>query len=524
MKRTFLTSVFIFLLLFAFFIPRLNAETPPLFSGKDPLISMDFKDAELKDILKALSMQSGMNFIASEAVEDRKVTLYFDKVPLSQVMGKIFGANNLSYQLDPDANIFVVKEWGKMGLEMITKVFNLKYATVSSSSLKEEMGSLRSSENTESGGSSDSSSSSSSSDSSDSSGDNGKWKVESEAGITSAVKKLLTKDLGSCIEDFRTNSLIITDTPMKMEVISKVIASLDVSVPQVMLEVEMLDVSKDTVDKVGFEFGDTPFTAVITGATASLGFPYQGWTKVFNTGDGALAINTGANTYTIALDFIRTRTDTKYLARPKLLTLNNETAEISITKDEVVGREDTVVNSSGVVTTTSVFKRSTDLVLTKEGTGIFLRVTPQINLDTNEVTMAIYPKTSVTTISSLSSSTNQQADAEVRTTKSMVRVKDGETIVLGGLIHLDKAVAIKKLPILGDIPVLGLLFRHKDQTKDVERELVVFITPRILRQKSDVKLAQVKNIQVPAREQAAAAVVTRDYIINANMNQFEKKH
>lgn len=530
MKRTFLASVFIFLLLFAFFIPRLNAETPPLFSGKDSLISMDFKDAQLKDILKALSMQSGMNFIASEAVEDRKITLYFDKVPLSQVMGKIFGANNLSYQMDPDANIFVVKEWGKMGLEMITKVFNLKYATVSSSSLKEEMTSLRTQESTESGGSNSSSSSSSSStsssDSSDSSGDNGKWKVESEAGITSAVKKLLTKDLGSCIEDFRTNSLIITDTPMKMEVIAKVIASLDVAVPQVMLEVEMLDVSKDTVDKVGFKFGDTPFTAVITGATASMGFPYHGWSKIFNTGDGSLSINPSTSAYQIQLDFIRTRTDTKYLARPKLLTLNNETAEISITKDEVVGREDTVITTNGVTTTTSVFKRSTDLVLSKEGTGIFFRVTPQINLDTNEVTMAIYPKTSVTSRSPLSITTtpqNLQSDVEIRTTKSMVKVADGETVVLGGLIHQDKSVAIKKLPILGDIPLLGALFRHKDQTKDIERELIVFITPRIIRNKTEVKLAQVKNIQVPAREQAAAAGITRDYIINANMNKFEKK-
>jgi type II secretory pathway component GspD/PulD (secretin) len=77
---------------------------------------------------------------------------------------------------------------------------------------------------------------------------------------------------------------------------------------------------------------------------------------------------------------------------------------------------------------------------------------------------------------------------------------------------------------LGDIPLLGFLFRHKDQTKDIERELIVFITPRIIRNKAEVKLAQVKNIQVPAREQAAAAGITRDYIINANMNRFEKKH
>jgi len=516
MKRTFQACVFIFLLIFAFFIPHLNAEDQPALTGSEPLISMDFKDANLQNILKAFSMQSGLNFIASEAVKDRKITLYFDKVPLNQAMNKIFSANNLSYDLDTKANIFVVKDWGKMEVETITKVFYLKYATVSTSSLRDEMSSLRSESSTESG--------TKVSTGTDNSDESGKWKMESEAGITTAVKKLLTSGIGSCIEDFRTNSLIVTDTPMKMQAISQVIASLDVAVPQVILEVEMLDVSKNTVDKVGFEFGDTPFTAAITGATAGLGFPYHGWDKIIRTNDGSISINPTA--YQMQLDFIRTRTDTKYLARPKLLTLNNETAEIAITKDEVVGREDTVVNSSGVVTTTSVFKRSTDLSLSKEGTGVFLRVTPQINLETNEVTMAIYPKSSVTSRSALSITGNQQSDVEVRTSKSIVKVTDGETVVLGGLIHQDNETEFKKLPILGDIPLLGLLFRHKDQSKGIERELIIFITPRIVKNKtgSNTKLAQIKNVQIPVREQAAAAGITRDYIINANMNQFEKKH
>ncbi len=467
---------------------------------------MDFKDAGLKDILKVLSMQAGMNFISSEAVQDRKITLYLDKVPLSKAMDKIFSANNLSYEFDSEANIFVVKEWGKMETETVTKIFYLKNATVSTAALKEE---LSKSLSTNNAGSTVSTRS--------------KYKEETEGGITSAVKKLLSS-VGSVMEDFRTNSIIVTDTPMKMKVISQVIASLDGSVPQVILEVEMLDVSKDVVDKVGFQFGDTPFTAIVTGATASLGFPYGDWSKTFNAARGLLSINPSGDTYDMQLDFMRTHTDTKFLARPKLLTLNNETAEIAITKDEIVGREDTVIDNSGVTTTTSIFKRSTDLVLTKEGTGIYLKVTPQINLDTNEITMVVNPKSSVTSISDLSTATNQQADVEVRSTKSIVKVKDGETVVLGGLIHQDKSVAIKKLPILGDIPLVGALFRHRSQTKDIERELIVFITPRIVRDKTDFKLAQVQNIQLPAREQGSAFGTTRDYIISSSMNKFDKKH
>jgi type II secretory pathway component GspD/PulD (secretin) len=324
------------------------------------------------------------------------------------------------------------------------------------------------------------------------------------------------------MEDFRTNSIIVTDTPMKMKVISEVIAALDMPVPLVILEVEMLDVSKNTVDKLGFKFGDTPFSAIVTGATASLGFPYGDWSKVINAGKGLLSINPAGSEYDMQLDFMRTQTDTKFLARPRLLTLNNETAEISVTKDEIVGKEETPGTQTSAPTVN--YTRSTDLKLTPEGTGIFLRVTPQINLETNEITMVINPKSSASSVSALSTTDNPQSDVEVRSTKSIVKVRDGETIVMGGLIHHDQNVIRKKLPILGDIPIIGSLFRHKEITQGLERELIIFITPRIVRDKPvDPKLAQVQNIQLPVREQAAAAVNTsRDYIINANMNKFDK--
>ncbi|MDD5130226.1 MAG: secretin N-terminal domain-containing protein [Candidatus Omnitrophica bacterium] len=503
MKKIFIAMFAAFFLIFAFFVSRLNADdqSPPV-STAEVTISMDFKDANLRDVLKVFSMQAGMNFIASETVQERKITLYLDKVPLSQAMDKIFSANNLSYELDSEANIFVVKEWGKMETETVTKVFYLKNATVSTSSLKEALSkglpgnSLTSSSRS-------------------------KFREEAEGGITSAVKRLLSS-VGSIMEDFRTNSIIVTDTPMKMQVISQVIAALDVAVPQVMLEVEMLDVSKDTVDKLGFEFGDTPFTAVITGSAAASGFPYAGmFTKILKSSNsqGTLTLD-----YDFQLDYMRTQNDTKFLARPKLLTLNNETAEISITKDEIVGREDTTVfNTGGDPTTTSEYQRSTSLSLTPEGTGIFLRVTPQINMDTNEITMVINPKSSVSSLSPLSSTDNPQSDVEVRSTKSIVKVKDGETIILGGLIHQEVDVTVKKLPILGDIPVLGALFRHKNQTTGLERELIVFITPRIVRDRADLKMAdKIQNVQLPIREQAVAADTSRNYIINANMNKFEK--
>jgi len=505
MKKTLLIFVFIFSIVCVFFIPHLNAQSQEPPADSEPIISMDFQDVGIKDALKMLSMQSGLNFIASEAVADRKVTLYLDKVPLSQAMDKIFSANNLSYELDKKANIFVVKDWGKMEAETITKVFYLKHASVSSSSLKEEASNSISSES-ESGSSSSGTTS-------------GKWKSEDESGITYSIKKLLSSS-GSLVEDFRTNSLIVTDTPARMKIISQVIISLDIEIPQIMLEVEMLDVSKNSIDKMGAKFGQTPFTAFIYGASASMGFPFGSWSKILDAGKGSMSINPGSvddegtatgNPYQVQVDFLKTQSDTKVLARPRIMTLNNETAEIKITTNEAVGSiTDTQGQGTASTTTTSAERVET---------GVSLRVTPQINSDNGDITMFVYPKVKDATTSTFNTA---YKDPEERSTKSTVRIKDGETVVIGGLIRHDRSETLTKLPILGDIPVVGLLFRHKNKDKDRERELLVFITPRIIKG-GQVKLEQMQRFSLPIREQSAVTHVNRDYLINSSLNNFDKK-
>lgn len=509
MKKTLIASVLIFYFLLYCFIARLNAESKVLAVDSEPDISLDFQDVGLKDALKVFSMQSGLNFIASGEVQERQITLYLDNVPLKKAMDKLFKANNLSYDLDTDSNIFIVKDSEK--LETITKIFYLKYATVSSSSLKEEMSSqMKASTDSSAGGGGESSGGESSG------GGSGKWKVEENSGITAAVKKLLSEN-GSVIEDFRTNSLIVTDTPDRLALVEKVIVSLDIAAPQVLLEVEMLDVSKNVVDQLGFDFGASPFSAVITGATASMGFPYAGLSKIFNTGDGQISINPSGSTYSVTLDYLRSQTDTKFLARPKLFTLNNETAEIKIATNESIGIK-TDTSSTG---TTSAEAERTQ-------TGVILRVTPQINLDTGEITMFVYPKVSEAIAGNTLQSGSENfrfRDPEERSTKSIVRVKDGETVVLGGLIRNELTLNTSKLPILGDIPIIGMFFRHKGGTadKNKQRELLVFITPRIVKDKPEINLAKIKNIELPFREQNTVNYSNRDYLIKSSLNNFDKK-
>jgi type IV pilus assembly protein PilQ len=487
------------------------AEPRLAFSDLEPEISMDFQDANLKDVIKVFSIQSGLNFIASEAVQDRKITLYMDKVPLNQAMDKLFKANNLSYELDKESNIFIVKDWGKLVIETVTKVFRLRYATVSSSSLEREKTSIITPVPTTGGISTGTAGWATTGTQG-----TGTGATIEESGITKAVKKLLTPVVGSIIEDFRTNSLIVTDTPMRLSVISQVIASLDVPAPQVMLEVEMLDVSKDTIDKLGIKFGSTPLTMVLTGAKRGTLWPFRDTSLPMASESkmtpGSMDFSTA--TYTVLLDFLKTQTDTRFLARPRILTLNNETAEIKIATQE----------SIGVTTTTEATTGTTSATPERTETGVVLRVTPQINQETGEITMLVYPKVGEAVQGSAFTSDGksfQFRDPEERSTKTIVRIKDGDTIIIGGLIRSEFNETLTKLPILGDIPVVGSLFRHRSKSKDKERELLVFITPHIIKDK-EFKLAQINQPVIPMREQNSALGVSRDLEISSSLNNFDK--
>ncbi len=522
MKKFFRSGVLVFLFSFCMFLPPIHAGQQLAYPDLEPEISMDFKDADMKDILKLLSVQSGLNFIASGSIRDRKVTLYLDKVPLEQAMVRIFRANNLAYEFDRDANIFIVKDLGESSAhELITRVFYLTYATVSSSSIREEMKSEIASTSGAISQSGLGSTASASGSSSSGGGDKGKWTVEEDAGITKAVRQALSQDkdgkaIGTVIEDFRTNSLIISDLPSRMPVIAALIASLDKPVAQVMLEVEMLDVSKNLVDEMGFDWTNAASYAIqIASASRGFSFPFlpsndKFTNQAFAMTPGTLSFPTNLK---MVLDFLRTQTDTKYLARPRLLTLNNETAEIKIATNEVIGETVTYDDEGNASSRTAE----------RSETGVMLRVTPQIDLDRGEILMFLTPKVVEAATSAFS---DDYRDPETRQTKTLVKVKDGETVIVGGLIRNQLTNIETKLPFLGDIPVLGAMFRHKNKSKDIERELLVFITPRIIRDTADADIIRTPaQPLLPEREQSSLpAVVNRQVAINSSLNRYDSRN
>ncbi|MFH0940652.1 MAG: secretin N-terminal domain-containing protein [Candidatus Omnitrophota bacterium] len=430
-------------------------------------ISMDFRDASLKTILKVFSEQAGLNFIASQVVQDRSITLFLDNVPLQEAMDKIMSANNLIYELEPGSNVFIVKEWGRPEVETITKVYNLKYTRLASSTLQKAI-SAGSAKGSAAGGGAAAAGGGSASSGGAQAGAGGEG--GGETGIESSIKGVMTS-YGKVMQDPRTNSLIVTDIPSQFELIDRVVALLDVPTPQVMIEVEMLDVSKRTVDQMGVK--TTPGLMSLTGSSVPTKFPNFMWKGQDLSGLATPSFTYGtlsAAVFQAVLDYLTTDTKTKFLARPRILSLSNETAEIKITTNEAVGLKTTTQSAQGASTQTQEAERYE--------TGISLNVTPQVDPATGTVTMFIKPTVSQARSGGTFGGTTFK-DPEVRSSSTTLMVKDGETIVVGGLIRTNEETTISKMPIVGDIPIIGALFRHKNSTKE-ERELIVFITPRII--------------------------------------------
>ncbi len=448
--------------------PYVCAAPPPetkfIFPEYSKKISMDFKGAQLNDVLKMFSQQSGLNFIAAQDIANKQVTLYLDEVPVEEALERILRANNLTYEIDQGSNIFVVKTVKKPETELITRIYPLKYATVSSSKLRKTI------DITAVGGAAAG--------------------AGEKEGIVSAMKSIISSS-GSIVEDARTNSLIITDIPIQFPIIEDTLAKLDVAIAQILIEVEMLDISKTTSEKLGMKYGETPFA--FTGGARDHVYPWNQNNLLrkgrFTFDDSEFRVGTiDASGLSATLQFLKTQTDTKNLARPRILTLNNETAEIKIATNEAIGEASKTTSSEGSAQTTATAERVE--------TGVFLTVTPQVNPATNEITMAIAPKV-IQARSGIQIRGTTFKDPEERGTKSILTVKSGETIILGGLLRTDGTKTMTKLPFLGDLPFIGGAFRHKDG-EEKERELIIFITPHIIsnRQKElvDASIAETPRL------------------------------
>ncbi|MFC2140130.1 secretin N-terminal domain-containing protein [Candidatus Auribacterota bacterium] len=302
--------------------------------------------------------------------------------------------------------------------------------------------------------------------------------------IETQIKEELTKDVGTIRVDERTNRMIVTDLPPVINKIKRIVPAFDEKTKEVLIEAKIVQVALNDSFQLGINweriiegFKDNNLNFTLTTA-----FDMITETSISNTAEfqdkisslaGGRIIGTGTlegkDQFTAVLNTLKTIGKTNLLSTPRIITINNQEAQIQVgTREAFV--TDTVVQSSSTATTAQN--------VTFIDVGVILSVTPTIN-NVGYVTMKIKPEISAVSRIITTSGGNVIPIVETQEAETVVMVKDGTTIIIGGLIQDQQIKTTSKMPIIGSIPILGLAFK-KTVNKIVKNELAIFLTPRIL--------------------------------------------
>ncbi|MCQ9208020.1 MAG: type IV pilus secretin PilQ [Omnitrophica bacterium] len=429
-KTIFLMVLFSFtLLLFA--MPGVAEELPkelpeqpeklPAEKSSLGLVTMDFEDADMRDVIKVITMASGMNMVIGKDVE-AKVTISLKDMPWEKALDVILRTYNFTYK--KEENLIRIMTFEKVKQEerdipLTTKIVYLNFANVNE--------------------------------------------------LKGTLAKMLS-DRGTIEVDARTNSMLITDLPTKIEEAEKIAKELDSQTPQVLIEAMLVDVKLTKDNELGINWN-------IVQAETSLdqdgaGDTYVDYIRIpsaINTASAAIQSGWTQRLGQYGIDGLikAWMQDAKanILASPKIVTLDNQTAKIEI-KSQVAYTQVTASDTGGGgSSSTTQFK---DVV-----TG--LEVTPHITKE-GFILMNVKPRQEF-----VEAMIGGQPQIGSRSAETNVLVRDGETIVIGGLRKVEDNATYVKVPFLGDIPILGHFFRQKDVQR-INTELVMFVTPHIIAQ------------------------------------------
>ena len=411
-------------------------------------LSLNFQNVEVRSVLQVIADFTGLNIITSDTVGGN-LTLRLKDVPWDQALDIILQSKGLSMR--KNGNVILIaptdelatKE--KLELEarqqisdlepLVTEVFQLNYQ-----------------------------------------------KAEAFQKILSDDKQRILSKRGSAVIDPRTNMLFIQDTPTKLEEIRRLIAQTDRAVRQVMIEARVVIADDKFSKQLGARFGvqagkvkggneiavsgnvDTNSTVIVdnkitlgTGGGLNFNLPVTSGTA----GSLALSIlNLGAgNLVQLELSAMESDKRGKVISSPRVITADQQLAVIE------QGTEIPYLQASSSGATNVAFKPAV----------LSLSVTPQITPDNKIIMTLEVKKDSVGQIFSGIPS------IDTKKVKTQVLVDNGETAVLGGIFEQTSRQDLDKVPLFGDIPVVGNFFRHKEQ-RDDKTELLIFITPRIIDQ------------------------------------------
>lgn len=464
-------------------------------SPLDRKVSIRVSNVPISAFLNSITTQAKINFIMSEEFANKKVTASLTRVSVREALDTLLRVHGLTYQRIGKSDSYVVTKRSNDAPDTITKIYTLSYISLQGvGSASSELSSIMPADVSSAGGSGDMGGGDMGGGmSGGSSGGNDAYSGSSE--IIGIVKSMLSP-VGKIAVDPRTNKLIITDVAEVFPQVENILAELDIKPPQILIEAQIVEVNKTSGLSLGFEYGgEGGMMLSATAPSRVLNLEYvkrqgvHGWNYIFpsaeqlnsdsgsgsgsDSGSGssdsdaedkAGLLNFGA--FNIVLKSLLTNGEARYLGKPKVMTLNNKTAIITTSTDAAVGLTQTTSGNgdTGLSTQSAERKR----------VGLMLQVTPQVNRE-GYVTLYVQPSYS----NVVSSVVPNNWDTTTRATSTLVRVKNGQTVVIGGLLSARETQQTRKVPLLGDIPILGWLFTSKTKSKDTT-DLFIFITPTIL--------------------------------------------
>jgi len=313
----------------------------------------------------------------------------------------------------------------------------------------------------------------------------------------------MLSDRGSLGVDDRTNTLLVQDTAERLQDIRRMVRTLDVPIKQVLIESRIVVVNDDFSRELGVRLGVTAFNESNTGLTTISGTGAGTDTMIGSALDN-LADPLNGTVFPIELPTLSNRYNVNVpvgaaAGRFSLAILENDyLIDLELTALEAEGRGE-IVSTPRVITANqseATIKQGVEIPYQQSASSgattiqfkeavLELVVTPQITPDNNIILDLRVSKDNVGKIISTGGIGGTVPSIDTRSVETQVLVADGQTVVLGGIYETERRETVTKVPILGDIPFVGALFRNKQRT-DNKAELLIFVTPRILEEGSSI--------------------------------------
>jgi general secretion pathway protein D len=410
-----------------------EAKNPPVATLKSPFakpITLDFRDTPLKTVFEVISRTAGVNFVLDKDVKgDTKVTIFVRNTSIDEVLRLIMATNQLQRRVIGENSVLVYPATAakaKEYQETVTRSFYLANA---------------------------------------------------EAKQAQAMIKAIVKSKDVFIDD-KLNLLVVRDTPEAVRLAERLIESLDLAEPEVMLEIEVLEIARSRLLELGVKYPDQIGYGQLRQPNIILQ-PTQGV-------GGSVIPQTGAEIASGVIDLHSRDALTSYIANPALLlNLKNQAGDGTLLANpriRVKNREKAKIHIGEklpVFTTTSTANVGVSASVSYLDVGLKLDVEPSVHLD-DEVDIKIGLEVSSIVKEVPGPSNSLAYQVGTRSAATVLRLKHGETQVLAGLINDEERTSANRLPGLGDLPLLGRIFSSQRDSRS-KTEIVLLVTPRVVR-------------------------------------------